>query len=133
MCDLLDLWSGCRDTNPGPSFPELARPAEQLLDLTARRAHLTELLFMRIDRDRGARSLVRIDSDHHLHHALLEIAGSYGAVFRATRSDRCCTELSRWSCPNGGNWRYSRTWGGTADQSYVSVTVVRDGPVASMS
>ena len=50
----------------GPrSFPELARPAEQLLDLTARRAHfdLTELLFMRIDRDRGVRSLVRIDSD----------------------------------------------------------------------
>ena len=59
--------------------------------------------------------------------------GSYGAVFRATRSDRCCSELSRWSCPNGGNWRYSRTWGGTADQSYVSVTVVRDGPVASRS
>ncbi|MEA3217590.1 MAG: hypothetical protein QOJ19_3746 [Acidimicrobiia bacterium] len=28
-------------------------------------------------------------------------------------------------------WMYSRTWGETADQSYVSVTVVRDGPVAS--
>src|SRR6202011_3195783 len=49
------------------------------------------------------------------------------------RSDRCCNELSRCSGPNGGNWRYSRTWGGTADQSYVSVTVVRDGPVASRS
>ena len=60
-------------------------------------------------------------------------SGNYGAVFRATRSDRCCSELSRWSCPNGGNWRYSRTSGGTADQSYVSVTVVRDGPVASRS
>ena len=51
----------------------------------------------------------------------------------ATRSDRCCSELSRWSGPNGGNWRCSRTSGGTADQSYVSVTVVRDGPVASRS
>jgi hypothetical protein len=42
------------------------------------------------------------------------------------------------SCGGGpvrtaGKWRYSRTWGGIADQSYVSVTVVRDGPVATRS
>jgi hypothetical protein len=23
-------------------------------------------------------------------------------------SDRCCSDLSRRSCPNGGSWRYSR-------------------------
>jgi len=44
-----------------------------------------------------------------------------------------CSELSRWSCPNGGNRMYSGTSGGTADQSYVSVTVVRDMAVASRS
>ena len=30
----------------------------------------------------------------------------------ATRSDRCCSELSRWSGANGGPWRYGRTWAG---------------------
>lgn len=34
--------------------------------------------------------------------------------------------MSRGSDPNGGNWRYSRTWGGTVHDSYVSVTIVRD-------
>jgi hypothetical protein len=68
----------------------------------------------------------------YLHVPDVQIA-SYSAVFRATRSDRCCSELSRWACSNGGNWRCSRTWGWTADQSYVSVTVVRDGSVAPRS
>ena len=56
-----------------------------------------------------------------------------GSCTSAARSDRCCRELSRWSSSNGGNWISSRTWGGTADQSYVSVTLVCDGPAASRS
>ncbi len=33
------------------------------------------------------------------------------------RSDKCCNELSRWSCANGGKPMCSRMGGGTADQS----------------
>jgi hypothetical protein len=35
--------------------------------------------------------------------------------------------------PAAADVQYSRTWAGTADQSYVSVTVVCDGPVVSRS
>src|SRR5688572_23749409 len=43
------------------------------------------------------------------------------------------SELSRCSGGNGGNWMYSRIESGTADQSYVRVTFVWDGPSGSRS
>lgn len=58
------------------------------------------------------------------------------SVRDATRRGRtaasACSELSRF-LPERRELEVLRTGGGTADESYVSVTVVRDGPVASRS
>ncbi len=76
------------------------------------------------------RSRVRIPPPRP-HTACVWGAACWGYEFAI--SFRCRSELSRWSGLNGGNWMCSRSDCGTADQSYESVTVVRDGPVAARS
>ncbi|HWF14538.1 MAG TPA: hypothetical protein VG244_00005 [Acidimicrobiales bacterium] len=57
---------------PGPLLEGFG-PAHQLFDLTPGRAdlHARKLVFVLVDGDRGVRRLVRIDTDHNIHHCLL--------------------------------------------------------------
>lgn len=60
-------------------------PAHQLFGLTSGRAnlHAGKLVFLLVDSHRGVRRLVRIDTDHDIHHCLLGFVGTTGALLLA--------------------------------------------------
>jgi hypothetical protein len=99
---------------------EALRPAEQLVDLTDRRAHLDrrKLHIVTIDRDRSVRPLMRIDTDHHRHPVVLPDRRSRGPRWALLiPEDRALAPFSSHTAARSG---------GRA-ASFVSQTRTRDG------